>query len=290
MAEAGAAAGGPAAGAAGAGAGAAGGTGTAPTGGTATGTTSDWTAGFSEETRGYVQKKGFKDVSALADSYINLEKLHSAGPDRLLKLPESMDAPEAAAVWEKLGKPKDAKGYGLQVPEKGDAKLTEWFGDSALKNNLTANQAQGMMKAWNERQAAVVAQTIENQKIAMAQNTEKLKTEWGAAYEKNMNLAKSGAIALDLDAASIDLLGNTIGTERLFKQLSKIGAGVGESSFVSGRPAADGTVTPEQARSELKNLFQDRAWVQKYTSGDSEAKKRMEHLQKMASPGEMRLT
>ncbi len=251
----------------------------------------EWTSGFSDEMKGFVQNKGWKNVQEVADSYKNLEKALGVPKERLLHLPESMDAPEAQAVWEKLGKPKTAKDYQLKVPEKGgDPKLAEWAGDIFHKSNLTSTQAQAVMNAWNERQVAVAAQTIENQKIALAQNTEKLKTEWGAAYEKNMNLAKSGAIALELDAAAIDLLGNAIGTEKLFKQLSKIGAGVGEASFISGRPAADGTVTPEQARSELKGLFDDKVWAQKYLAGDSEARKRMEHLQKMANPGEMRLT
>ncbi len=253
-------------------------------------TPQEWTSGFSDETRGYVQKKGFKDASALADSYINLEKLHGAGPDRLLRLPESMESAEAQAVWEKLGKPKTAKDYQLQVPEKGDPKLAEWAQDVFHKANLTSAQAQATMKAWNERQAAALAQTIENQKIALQQNTEKLKTEWGAAYEKNMNLAKSGAMALELDATMIDSLGNAMGTEKLFKQLSKIGAGVGEATFVSGQPGPQGAITPEQARSELQDLFRDKAWVSKYTAGDFDAKKKMEHLQKMANPGDMRLT
>lgn len=251
----------------------------------------EWTSGFSDEMKGFVQNKGWKNVQEVADSYKNLEKAIGVPKERLLHLPESMDAPEAAAVWEKLGKPKTAKEYQLKVPEKGgDPKLAEWAADVFHKGNLTATQAQAVMNAWNERQIAVQTQTLENQKIALAQNTEKLKTEWGAAYEKNMNLAKSGAMALELDANTIDLLGHAMGTEKLFKQLSKIGAGVGEASFVSGRPAADGSITPEQARNDLKTLFNDTVWKNKYLAGDSEARKRMEHLQKMANPGEMRLT
>lgn len=251
----------------------------------------EWTAGFSDDMRGYVQNKGWKNAQEVADSYRNFEKNYAGvGQERLLKLPESWESPEAQAVWEKLGKPKDAKGYGLKVPEKGDPKLAEWAGDVFHKSNLTSDQAQKVMAAWNERQNAVQTQTAENQKIALTQATEKLKTEWGAAYEKQMNLAKSGMMALELDAATVDLMANTMGAEKVFKQLAKIGAGIGEASFVAGRPAGDGTVTPEQARNELEELKRDQAWVQKYLAGDFDAKKRMEHLQKMAVPGDMRLT
>ncbi len=263
----------------------------APTAGTASGTASDWTGGFSDEMKGFVQNKGWKNAQEVADSYRNLEKLQGVPQDRILKLPESMESDEAQAIWTRLGKPKEAKEYNLQVPEKGgDPKLAEWASDVFHKSNLTAKQAADVMKAWNERQAATQTQTLENQKISLNQATERLKTEWGAAYEKNMNLAKSGMAALELDAATIDTLANIQGADKLFKTLSKIGQGVGEASFVSGRPAGDGTVTPDQARSQLNDLYRDAAWVKRYTSGDFDAKRQMEHLMKMANPGEMRLT
>lgn len=259
--------------------------------GTGAAPAAEWTSGFSDDMKGYVQNKGWKNAQEIADSYRNFEKNYAGvGQERLLKLPESWESPEAQAVWEKLGKPKDAKGYALKVPEKGDPKLAEWASDVFLKSNLTADQAQKVMSAWNDRQTAVQTQTVENQKIALSQATEKLKTEWGAAYDKNMNLAKSGMMALELDSATVDLMANTMGAEKVFKQLSKIGAGIGESSFVAGRPAGDGTVTPEQARNEIEELKRDHVWVQKYLGGDFDAKKRMEHLMKMATPGDIRLT
>lgn len=269
------------------------GAGTTPapgTGGTG-GAPAEWTSGFSDDMKGYVANKGWKNAQEVADSYRNFEKNYAGvGQERLLKLPESWESPEAQAVWEKLGKPKEAKGYGLKVPEKGDPKLTEWASDVFHKSNLTADQAQKVMNAWNERQTAVQTQTNENQKMALTQATEKLRTEWGAAYDKNMNLAKSGMLALELDTATVDIMANVMGAEKVFKQLSKIGAGIGEASFVAGRPAGDGTVTPEQARNEIEELKRDQAWRQKYLSGDYDAKKRMEHLMKMANPGDMRLT
>ena len=211
------------------------------TGGTGAGQgASEWTAGFSEDMRGFVQNKGWKNAQEVADSYRNLEKSFGVPKDRLLHLPESWEGPEAQAVWEKLGKPKDAKGYALKVPEKGgDPKLAEWAGNAFLKNNLTAKQAEGVMGEWNTYQEAVAKQTADNQKVALTQVQDKLKNEWGAAYEKNMNLAKSGMMALELDAATVDIMANAMGAEKVFKQLSKIGAGVGEASFISGRPAGD---------------------------------------------------
>lgn len=250
----------------------------------------EWTSGFSDETRGYVQKKGFKDAGALADSYISLEKLHSAGPDRLLRLPESMEGDEAKAVWERLGKPKEAKDYALKTPEKGDPKFTEWAQDVFHKGNLTSKQASDVQSAWNERMAQVQAQTAENQKTAATLAVTDLKTEWGAAFDKNKNLADQAGKVLGWSDQKLGALAMAVGPKEAMKMLLDIGNSISESKFVGGRPAPDGNITPEQARAELNQLYQDSAWVKRYTNGDFDAKKRMSELQKMANPGEVRLT
>lgn len=275
-------------------------TGTATSGAASTGTTpavsgntaapTEWTAGFSDETRGYVQKKGFKDAGALADSYISLEKLHSAGPDRLLRLPESMESEEAKAMWERLGKPKEAKDYALKTPDKGDPKFTEWAQDVFHKGNLTAKQASDIQAAWNERMAQVQTQTIENQKAAATLAATDLKTEWGAAFDKNKALADQAGKVLGWSDQKLGALAAAVGPKDALKMLLDIGNSISESKFVGGRPAPDGTVTPEQAQAELKQLYQDQAWVTRYNNGDFDAKKRMTDLQKMATPGDLHLT
>lgn len=254
-------------------------------------TQTEWTSGFSDEIKGYIQKKGFKDAGTLAESYVNLEKLHSAGPDKLLKLPESWESPEAQALWERLGKPKDAKGYELKVPEKGgDPKLAEWAADVFHKGNLTASQAQAVMTAWNARQEAVTAQTAENQKMAAAAADTALKQEWGAAFDKNKNLVDAAARVGGMSNEDVAALSTAIGPKKAAELLLKVGNSLTEAAFVAGRPAADGTVTPDQARSQLEDLKRDQGFVQRYLAGDFDAKRKMEHLQKMANPGDMRLT
>lgn len=249
-------------------------------------TSTDWTQGFNDDQKGYIQKKGFKDASALADSYINLEKLHGVGPDRLLKLPDTMDSPEGQAIWERLGKPKEAKAYNLKVPEQGgDPKLAEWAADIFHKGNLTTKQAETVMQAWNERQAQVAAQSTENQKAAGQMALTDLKTEWGAAFDKNMGLVDQAGKILGWDVAKLNALKAAVGPKDAMKMMLDVANSTAEDKFVSGRPAADGTVTPEQARSELQELYRDANWVKAYTSGDYEAKKRMQHLQEMANPG-----
>jgi hypothetical protein len=251
----------------------------------------EWTSGFSDDMKGFVQNKGWKNAQEVADSYRNLEKSFGVPADRLLKLPESLESPDAAPVWEKLGKPKEAKGYNLQVPEKGgDPKLAEWASEIFHKGNLTASQAQHVMKEWNARQEAMAAQTVENQKAAATLAVADLKTEWGAAYDKNMNLVDQAGRVLGWGADKLAAIRNALGPKEAMKMMLDIANSTSEGKFITGQPAGDGTITPDQARSELNDLKRDQAFVAKYLSGDFDAKKRMEHLQKMANPGDMRLS
>lgn len=252
---------------------------------------SDWTSGFSDNLKGMVQNKGFKGPVDLAESYYNFEKLQGVPQDRLLKLPENMNTPEGRAIMERLGTPKDAKGYSLEklMPKEGaDPKLAEWAGEVFNKGNLTTAQAEVVMQAWNERQAATVTAHQENLKASIAQADAALKKEWGMAYEQNINLAKSGMAALELDAKTVDALEALQGREKLFKTLQKIGAGVGEASFVTGRPAGDGTLAPEQARNKIAELSSDQNFVQRLMKGDVAAKTEWNRAHEMASGGQMR--
>lgn len=252
---------------------------------------SDWTSGFNDNLKGMIQNKGFKGPADLAESYYNFEKLQGVPQDRLLKLPENMNTPEGRAIMERLGTPKDAKGYSLDkfVPkDSGDPKLAEWAGEVFNKGNLTTAQAEVVMQAWNERQAATVAAHQENLKASIAQADASLKKEWGMAYEQNINLAKSGAAALELDAKTMDALEALQGREKLFKTLQKIGAGVGEAPFVTGRPAGDGTLAPEQARNKIKELSSDQNFIQRLMKGDVAAKTEWQRAHEMAGGGQMR--
>ena len=66
----------------------------------------DWTAGLPEEMKGYVQNKGFKDPSAVVESYRNFEKLMGVPQDRMIKLPEKAEDKAAwDSIYNRLGRP-----------------------------------------------------------------------------------------------------------------------------------------------------------------------------------------
>lgn len=251
----------------------------------------DWTSGFNDNLKGMIQNKGFKGPADLAESYYNFEKLQGVPQDRLLKLPENMNTPEGRAIMERLGTPKTAEEYKIDPPvDTKNPETAKWLAGTFHELGVPKDMAEGFAKKANERIQAEMTANLENQKASILQADANLKKEWGMAYEQNLNLAKSGMAALELDAKTVDALEALQGREKLFKTLQKIGAGVGEASFVTGRPAGDGTLAPEQAKNRIKELSSDQNFVQRLMKGDVQAKNEWQRAHEMAAPGETRIS
>src|SRR5216684_7787114 len=78
----------------------------------------NWFNDFKDDgLKNYVQEKKFTNPEQMAERYKNLESLKGVPEERLLKLPEKMEGPEAKVIWEKLGTPKDVTGYEFQEKE-----------------------------------------------------------------------------------------------------------------------------------------------------------------------------
>lgn len=279
-------------------AGQAGGTGQAPAAGNQVATPSgaaaggsptpgDWMAGFSDDQKGYVANKGFKGPLDVLDSYRNFEKLQGVPQDRILKLPENMDTPEARAVWERLGTPKDVKGYNLEVPkEGGDPKMAEWAAAKFLELGIPKTMAEKLNQAWNERAAQAMTAHQENM-MAMVKNADAaLRKEWGMAYDQNRIVADAGAKNAGMSPDEAKALGMALGPDKAMRLLHKIGAATGESSFINGRPAADGTLAPNQARTKQTELMKDQNFYSRLMNNDASAKAEWQRLGEMAAGNE----
>jgi hypothetical protein len=228
----------------------------------------------------------------MAVGYQNLEKLRGVPEDRLLKLPEKMEGDDARAVWEKLGAPKEAKGYELPRNEKAPdgGKFTEWAEQAFHENNLTKNQAQGLQKAYDAKFAADMKSHQEAATLKITQDTETLKKQWGARYDENITLAKQGAKILGLDAKTIDIIEANLGRKALFENLHKLGVSVGEATFVDGTGGGQPTqMTPEQAQAEINNLLKDQKFTKKVARGDKESTERWNQLNQWAAPGDKQI-
>jgi hypothetical protein len=224
-------------------------------------------------------------VGDALESYRNLEKLRGVPAERLLTLPDPTTADEAAwgQVFDKLGRPKSAEEYGLEVPEGQDASFAKAMSAHLHKLGLTKQQGQELAKAWNAEQSAIGQRMLEEQKAAATADKEALAREWGAAHEKNLSVAQAAAKKFGADEALIGAMQEQIGYAKTLKFFQQIGAAMGESDFVDGKGQGLGVMTPEQAKAEIAQLKSDTAWVDRYIEGGKAEKDRMEALIRWAN-------
>lgn len=243
----------------------------------------DWTAGLEPEALGYVQNKQWKGPVDVLNSYRNLEKLTKVGADRLLQLPGDDNADAWGQVYDRLGRPKTPAEYGIKPPEKGgDPKLVEAATTKFHELGLSAKQAAGVAEFWNKYAGETVAQRDSAYQASVAEDTAKLKSEWGTKYDENVRLAQTAAKAFGIEAAEIDKLESALGFGKLIKMMHNIGSRVAtEDTLVTG---ADGRqtggfgMTKEAALSKRGELLKDSAFRARFASGDVAARSEMRRL------------
>ena len=250
-------------------------------------TTSDWTSGLAEDVKGYVQTKGFKDPASVVESYRNLEKTLGVPKERLLKLPEKADAPEWGEIYNRLGKPEKADEYQIAMPEKGgDEAFAKWAKETFHGLNLTRTQGEQLSAKWNEYVGKNTEAQQAQQAAKVEQDVGKLKQEWGAAHEQNVNIARRAAQTFGLQGDMVDRLESAIGFGPLMKMLHTIGSKLGEDSFVGAdSKGGAGIPTPSQANYQIKTLKQDTDFMRRFASGETAARDMWEKLHRYAAGG-----
>lgn len=245
--------------------------------------TGNWYDGFEDaDLKGYVQNKAWKDPSELALGYRNLEKL--LGGEKL-PMPKGADDKEGwGRVYDALGRPKTAEEYKLPVPEGDSGEFAKVASGKFHELGLTAQQAQGLAEWWNQTQQGQAEQSAQ----AQSQNVEKqltdLKTEWGGAYDENIELGRRAAREFGMTQEMLTKMENGMGTAEMLKFMSKIGRGMTEHNFEGGKTNSGFGMTPEAARTRINDLRNDQAWASKYLSGDADARAEMARLMALGYP------
>lgn len=253
-----------------------------------------WYGSADPETLGWMENKGFKQDSLTPELALkvihnnrSLEKLMGAPADRLLKLPAADAAPEEwNGVFAKLGKPAEAAGYEIPLPEKGaDPAFAEWAKSAFFESDMTKAQAARLTEKWNGY-VAKATEAAENAFLEKANaEVQALKGEWGAAFEKHTAIAKQAAKAFGVDEATMDKLERGMGSAAMLKFFHNIGAKIGEDSFegAGSTPSFNGVYTPEGAKSKIAELQRDSAWTSRYLAGGKVELDEMRRLQEMAN-------
>lgn len=248
-----------------------------------------WYSGIADEaTRNWVEAKGFKDPSSVAQSAYNLEKL--IGHDRAgntLVIPGEDATPEQIAEYRtKLGVPATPDDYKLPIPEGQSDTFAKEAANWMHEAGIPAKQAEQLAAKWNDYAAGVHAQTEQQFNARAEQESAALKQEWGAAYDQNVEIARRAAQQfMGGDKAKIDAIERAIGTGETFKLLNAIGKGLGEHKLASDTDGGQfGAMTPAQAKSRIEQLRSNREYTAAYLNGDMAKQSEMAQLHQWAYP------
>jgi hypothetical protein len=208
----------------------------------------------------------YKTVEELAAGYVSLEKRFGIDPNRRIDLPaDPADAKAMREVFEKLGAPKDAEGYGFKLDDKAtdaDKALVGGYTKVAHELGLSVNQAKGLMEFMDGQVKADAAANTEAMTQRGVEGKAALETEFGKAFEPRLReiralVTKEGepelAKALEGDNAYqypnlVKLLG------KVLDRMAEPGSAGGQSGDAAGD---DRALTPSQALGAVRALEAD---------------------------------
>jgi hypothetical protein len=241
------------------------------------------------ELRGFAQTKGWKDPASVVDGYRNLERLIGAPKERVLKLPEKPDDPGWNDVYARLGRPEKPEAYELPVPDGyGDPEFAKGIAEVMHKHGVPKGAAQALAQFNNEYVQKLVESHQREQEQKSAAELSQLKTEWGAKFDENAELARRSAREFGVSEDQAKAIEGALGAAGMLKLFNSIGSRLAEpKAFEAG--GGDGGagfgLTPEAAKARIGQLRNDRDWTSKYLAGDVNARQEMERLSRIVAGG-----
>lgn len=205
----------------------------------------------------------YNTAEDLARAHVHATKRLGASPEQLLVIPKD-PADEAAMgeIYDKLGRPKAATDYKIELSEKADDQdkaFVEGFRAVAHKAGLSQPQLAAAVGYLNEVTMNAAAEQEAASVAAQAATQAELKKEWGAKYDTYAKeignfLVTEGGQSL-LDELNAKGLGNSIGLSKLLAKMMDKVAEPEAPGGEGGRPnVAGGAMTPVQAQAKLKDL------------------------------------
>lgn len=222
-----------------------------------------------------------------ADVVTNIRELQRfLGADKAgrgVVLPKDADDADAwAAVYDKLGRPANADGYGLTDLEGADpdfaAKAQGWFHELGLSDR----QGKALAEKWGAELVARGAAEDAEFKAGADAEMAALDSEWGADAAKNSELARRGAAAFGWSAEELDKVERAIGTRALMLHFLEVGSKLGEDVLPAAAGAAPSAASPDTAKAQIAELLKDSGFMAKVRAGDQAARSKWDGLYQVA--------
>lgn len=222
----------------------------------------DWRTAIPEEIRDHKSLSHINDIGALAKSYVHAQQM--IGADKVVLPSKSATEDEWTEFYNKLGRPESPDGYQLEVdglPEgtEPNQQMLDWFKQTAHQAGMTPQQAQHMLRAYNELTANEYGMTQQQAEMRVAEVETTLKREFGEAFDDKMALA-NGVLAEfgNPDIAEVQLSDGTFlgDNPEVIRMLANLGTyireRVGEDSLLGVQTS--GGLTPDDAMQKVREL------------------------------------
>ncbi|HEV2673384.1 MAG TPA: hypothetical protein VGV37_02515 [Aliidongia sp.] len=250
-----------------------------------------------EKIRGEAAFKDIKDLDTLANGYLHAQRMLgkvAADPNSVVALPGADDADGLNALYTRLGRPETADKYALAKPAAGDySDADKAFQAKILPTlheaGLTQRQLDKILPAWNDMQAASVAAQTEAHNAKNAAGEAALKTEFGAAYDEKLGLAKQALTHFGNEKLAAELVESGLGNHpEVIKIFAKLGKGLVEDGVVGRATGGGGLNSPAEAQQQINALQADKEFARIYTDkraiGHADAVAKMQALYQQAHP------
>jgi len=243
------------------------------------------------ETRAWAENKGLHkgNFENVVTSYHNLEKLFGADKaGRTVTLLGDDASPEdVSAFYSKLGRPKEAKDYGLVAPEGGDNSFADWASNTFFEAGLTSKQAALLASKWEDFRAQAVQQQSDADVVSANEAEATLRKEWGAAYDTKVSGINAAAEKLGITTDQLEGLRSAMGPVEAMRFVDGLNTKMGDHDFDEGGENVTGVLTPEQATQAMNELQMNRefmdAWLDKSHPGHKAAVEKKTRLSKLAA-------
>lgn len=239
-----------------------------------------WRDALPEAIRGEKTLTKFKDVEALAQSYVNLEKFAGGA----LRVPGEKATPEEVASFrEKLGVPKTPAEYGVEVkvPEgmPWDKEAEQGFIKTAHGLGLTKSQVQGVLDYYVGSVQAGLDGAAQQRAATVDEALATMRQEWGGLASRNLALVQRVVAEFGDDDTKGWLERSGVGNDPQFLRfVARLAGPLVEDNLISGENLG---VSRTDAQAEIKKLM----GTKEYLKGDKQIIERIRELTPLAHGG-----
>ena len=248
----------------------------------------DWKESLPEDLKSDPSLLTVKDVPGLAKSYIHAQKM--IGADKIALPGKNASEEEWDAVYNKLGKPEEAKTYeedfgDLPIPEEN----VKNFKDAAHKLGLNQTQFKGLTTWYKDLIKTQVEDINVDADTKRAESEAALRKEFGKTYDAKLKSSQrvfqtyGDTKFLDVELKDGTKLGNH---PTFIKLMSNIADTISEDKIATGEKGSE-FFTPAEAKRKIAELTVTGSpyWNRK-DPGHEDAVKEVADMQEMVHPEE----